>query len=309
MTVRFFSAVLLAGLLVQIAEPVQAQEVYSGELEEGDDTLMSQEYVDTYMAAAAEGDWLVVRMTSEEIDPYLIVKPPSCPNVGACDGQLDNDDIESGNTAAWIVVKAVEGGTWQILATSSIPGESGSYRLETEVLSGDHAFGDLGDLRIESGEARVEDGMLEDGDKRLRSGEYVDNIAFLGQAGESVSIDLTSSDFNPYLIFWLPDKSQQDNDDWEGSTSHSRIEAILPLDGLYRVSVTSFEPGESGRYRLEVHHQQPFDKPEDEDKSPSRSCPVKWLLFWTFLDDFEGSGFAIVGFETSIPSAVTWHVP
>ena len=58
----------------------------------------------------------------------------------------------------------------------------------------------------------------------------------------------------------MPDKSQEDNNDWEGSSEHSRLEVILPLDGMYRVSATSYAPGETGRYTLEIRDEVPFIK-------------------------------------------------
>ena len=42
------------------------------------------------------------------------------------------------------------------------------------------------------------------------------------------------------------------NDDEEGGNGslHSRLVLELPADGRYRVSVTTFRPGETGRYSL-----------------------------------------------------------
>ncbi len=121
-------------------------------------------------------------------------------------------------------------------------------------------FETLAPLILSSNEVRSEEGYLETGDKTLDSGEFVDNYAFIGHAGQLVVIDMFSSEFDPYLILFLPDKSQEDNDDWEGSGEHARLEIILPLDGLYRVSATSFEAGETGSYSLEIRDEAPFIK-------------------------------------------------
>ena len=95
-------------------------------------------------------------------------------------------------------------------------------------------------------------GALIAGDKTLTSGEYVDNYVFYGDAGQSVTIDLRSSEFDPYLILFRPDKSQEDNDDYNGDQSHSRIVTTLSAAGMYRVSATSYTSGETGAYTLNV---------------------------------------------------------
>ncbi|HEX9932845.1 MAG TPA: caspase family protein [Allosphingosinicella sp.] len=102
----------------------------------------------------------------------------------------------------------------------------------------------LGDVRT---------GALESSDERLSSGEFADEYRFTGRRGQRVAIDLGSEAFDTYAILIRPDGTQVDNDDrGEGETTDSHIETALPTDGEYRILVTSFRPGESGRYRLDV---------------------------------------------------------
>jgi hypothetical protein len=104
-------------------------------------------------------------------------------------------------------------------------------------------------LRI--GDAR--NGELDRRDQRLSTGELADEYRFTGRRGQRVSIDLGSQAFDTYAILIRPDGSQVDNDDrGEGEATDSRIETALPADGEYRILVTSYRPGESGRYRLEL---------------------------------------------------------
>ena len=236
------------------------QDQHVGVLGSKDDTLTTGEYTDSYTVFADVGDWVLAVMTSAEFDPYVIIKPPSCPPTGTCEQQRDNDDMQSGDETAVVLVRADEAGTWRVLATSSTPGESGSYQVTVDVADDPSAFETLAPLILSSYEVRSQDGYLGDGDKTLNSGEYVDNYAFIGHAGQLVIIDMLSSEFDPYLILFLPDKSQEDIDDWEGSGEQAKLELILLLDGLYRVSATSFEPGETGRYSLEIRDEVPFVK-------------------------------------------------
>lgn len=98
-----------------------------------------------------------------------------------------------------------------------------------------------------------ETGTLARGDGQLDSGEYVDRYRFRGRRGQRVAIDLASSEFDTYVILVPPSGRQQDNDDrGDGASTDSRIETALAEDGEYQVLVTSYRPGETGGYRLEV---------------------------------------------------------
>lgn len=94
-------------------------------------------------------------------------------------------------------------------------------------------------------------GSLREGDSRLDSGEYLDAYSFRGRAGERVRLRMTSDDFDPYLMIAGPGDFSDENDDaGEGDTS-AGLDLRLPADGVYRVTATSYEPGERGSYRLE----------------------------------------------------------
>jgi len=221
-----------------------------GSLASGDDTLTSGEFADDYSITAQPGQWIEVVMTSSEIDPYVILKPPSCPDVGTCEQQIDNDDLQSGDTRAFVFHSADQAGSWNILATSSSPGEAGAYDLAYRVV-------EAGTTPATAGIQNAADGLnaagaLAAGDKTLDSGEYVDNYIFFGNAGQSMTIDLRSSEFDPYLILFAPDKSQEDNDDYQGDQSHSQLVTVLASAGMYRLSATSYASGESGAYTLNM---------------------------------------------------------
>jgi hypothetical protein len=96
-------------------------------------------------------------------------------------------------------------------------------------------------------------GELRRGDEQLDSGEFADSYTFTGRRGERVAITLSSSDFDTYAILIPPSGRQQDNDDnGDGASTDSRIETALAEDGEYRVIVTSYRPGETGSYRLDI---------------------------------------------------------
>ncbi|NNF57515.1 MAG: hypothetical protein HKN04_04670 [Rhodothermaceae bacterium] len=219
----------------------------SGTLSSGDETLTSGEFADEYTINAEPGEWIEVTMASSEFDPYLILRPPSC-TTETCANQVDNDDFTAGGGAFhWHQVN--EGGRWRILATSSQVGEAGAYEIAYRVA-------ESGDMPATPGVSlapRTENGRLQAGDKTLTSGEFVDRYGFVGRQGQTIEVDLTSSEFDPYLILFVPEPHEQlDNDDYQGSTSRSFLSTTLPADGLYQIGVTSYQAGDSGAYQLAI---------------------------------------------------------
>ena len=92
----------------------------------------------------------------------------------------------------------------------------------------------------------VTTGELADGDDVLQSGELVDEYPLEGEVGRYVRLRLSSRQFDTYLILVDPEGRQLENDDDE--VGDSSIETRLESPGEHRILVTSFEPGETGRY-------------------------------------------------------------
>lgn len=103
-----------------------------------------------------------------------------------------------------------------------------------------------------AGAQTLHTGTLAADDARLGGGEYVDSYEVELRAGQPFEADLTSSDFDPYLILRAPSGLQEDNDDYLGSQMHSRLVTTAAETGTYTVAVTSYASGETGAYRLEI---------------------------------------------------------
>ncbi len=206
----------------------------SGTLSVGDDTLGTGEYVHLYSIDGTRGDQVVIDLRSSEFDPYLILRKPD-------GGQEENDDHEGNASRSLLSLTLDATGSHDILVTSYRPRETGAYGLEiNQVGSGGSAMG-----------SRVERGALLATDDTLRSGEAVDVYRLDGRPGLSVRLDLTSDDFDTYLILQDPAGQQVENDDAD-RPGHSMIEHDLTELGEYRIMVTSYEAGESGGYELAI---------------------------------------------------------
>jgi Caspase domain len=219
---------------------------HEGELGFGDRVLDTGEYVDRYTVEAEAGQTLTVDMRSDDFDPYLMVRSPS-------GEQSENDDWEGAVDRSRVEIVASEGGAWEVLATAFQKGLTGDYTVGI-------TLGDGSSTRsASSGGGRVERGELRPGDETLPEGEYADVYTLDGRSGEMLVLDLTSPDFDTYLVLIDPDGEQQDNDDYEGDARRSMLGVELESDGQYRVLVTSYAANETGSYRLEISQDEPSD--------------------------------------------------
>ncbi len=213
--------------------------VYRGTLAGGDAQLTTGEYYDTYEFQGRAGQRAVFDLTSAAFDPYLMVIAPS-------GDKKENDDFNGSNSRSRLEFALEETGTYRVVVTSYQKGEAGAYELRIEA----GGSGGVG-VAAEPG-LRVESGRLAAGDDTLRSGEYRDAYTFPGRRGQTVTVDLQSAAFDPYLIVIDPSGKQHENDDHEGDAHRSLVSYELPEDGTYRVWATSYKSGETGAYDLRI---------------------------------------------------------
>ena len=79
---------------------------------------------------------------------------------------------------------------------------------------------------------------------------YYNVHTFEGRAGEQITIDLTSSEFNSYLILLDPEGKKIAEDDNAGSGNNARIIVTLPTSGTYTIIANAYKAGETGNYTL-----------------------------------------------------------
>lgn len=128
-----------------------------------------------------------------------------------------------------------EAGTWQLFAVAA-GSEPGDYRLHIARIPG-------------AGPAEQQAGALTAADSVLLRGEHFDRY-HIDVADESLlEFELTSTEFDTFLAVLPPSGTWVQDDD--GMDRGSRLE--LPGEpGRWEVVVTSFGPGETGEYRLDI---------------------------------------------------------
>jgi hypothetical protein len=245
----------------QSAGTIAAGQSINGTLAQGDATLSSGEFQDTYRLQGRRGQQYVIRLRASAFDPYLLVRGPN--NLSQ---DNDDDETERGSRNSRIVVTMPSDGELRITATSYQAGDSGPYSISVEgpggiVTATNGAIGNAAQPRGPTLPATpitvgaTTNGTLASGDSTLRSGEFYDSYTFQGRRGQAVDIRLTSTAFDPYVMISGPNNfSVYNDDDAEGgqNNKNSRLLVTLPADGEYRVQATSYQSGESGAYRLSL---------------------------------------------------------
>ena len=223
----------------------EGRRVIRGELAQGDQTLRSGELVDVHPLQLRAGQTVHLEARSTAFDTYLILREPG-------GEQHDNDDGPGGGTNAALSFVAPVAGDYRVSVTSYRSGEVGAYELViAEQASGTTApptAPDAPQPAVASGD-RVS-GALAQGDATLSSGEFADAFSRTFTAGQSVQIRLTSTQFDPYLIVRTPSGRQLDNDDLDSSTRDAGIDIPSAEAGQYRLTATSYRPGETGNYEM-----------------------------------------------------------
>ncbi|MBE9079328.1 PPC domain-containing protein [Romeria aff. gracilis LEGE 07310] len=119
-----------------------------------------------------------------------------------------------------------------------------------------------------------------------------DTYSFEGEADQTLTITLTSSEFDPVLSLLDPDGEEIARNDDYASVLDSTIIITLPETGSYTVVATSFS-GEGGSYAVEVHptteYEQVFDRAVQLFNSEDYTDSVEAFTAAIALDDSQPS--------------------
>lgn len=218
--------ITLPAALVLLAGGASAQ-TFNGTLGPTDPVRESGQSYDTYKFQVAAHQIVVVTMTSEDFDTYLIVRSPTGVTT-------ENDDASNGSKVTLITG---EGGEWTIDATSYGEGMTGNYVVNV-------ALGPVG-------ESTTIEGRLDHRDAQSIKGEYYDAVRVQLPPGGEYYVELASLGFDGYLALQAPNGSYTRNDD-AGSTELSRVGPIAGESGDWTAFVTSVSGDEVGAYDLRV---------------------------------------------------------
>lgn len=226
-----------------------AAQTVNGALAQGDTTLRTGEFSDTYTYDLVAGSTVRLRLSSSAFDPYLIVHPPS----GA---QADNDDLSPQDHNAGLDYVVTQTGPHRILVTSFRSGESGAYTL---VVTGAGAAGTTptppaggGNTTPTGPTFRTVRGTLAQGDRTQPAGEFYDEEVLTLPAGATVNLQMRSTAFDTYILVRSPSGHQEENDDAVQGSTDSALILQAREAGEYHIRATSYRAGMAGAYELVI---------------------------------------------------------
>ena len=254
---------------------------------EGDNDLGDGSLYDEWLYAASAGEELEVLLRSDDFDTYLMVTK----DYGGYD-LLAEDDDSGGGLNAMVTVRFPESGVYAIIANSYGPGETGSYELILRRPSGSE--GGVPVIRSGSTVQSVLRGI----DPSLDDGTHYREWYYHGSAGERVTVNMTSSDFDTFLGFGRGrvgssfEELRSDNDG--GTATDSRVSLTLPEDGTYSIVANSYDVagGLFGAFELTVDSRAPISWREvyQGDGDPSE----RYALL-VGIDDYPGDNNDLQG--------------
>jgi hypothetical protein len=166
------------------------------------------------------------------------------------------DDDGGGGTDSRLTFRISSEGLMMIRVSAADPGATGAYRVSvqlappgTDVPAAEPPNPASG-LRLLVASRRA-DGFLEVGDRQGPGGEYHDDWAYRGTAGEVLTAQVGSQAFDTRLVVgrWVGTRWEElARDDDGGEGTDSRVRLTLPDEGLYVLRVSGSRPGETGQY-------------------------------------------------------------
>ncbi len=202
--------------------------------------LPTGEPADVYLFNGTAQQEVTFELRSEAFDPYLMLIGPN--------GQhWENDDV-GGNTNSALTIALPVTGAYRVVATAYRAGPVGEYELK---VSAGTRVSNQGDAAVAGAPERTIEGTLAEGDRTISSGEFIDTHTMSFAVGQNVRLDARSTAFDTYLIVHPPTGDQLDNDDAAQGNTDAGLSFVAQA-GEYRVQVTSYQPGETGDYRLVV---------------------------------------------------------
>lgn len=178
------------------------------------------------------GTRIELLLSSDEIDSYLTVETPS--------GNTFTDDDSGGGYDSRLSIILDETGTYSVYASDLNNNPIGAYELSFEVLGTATAIYDA-------------DGELTTGDQTDITGKYYDLHSFGVKSGDTITVDVTSDDFDGYAIVRTPDGQILYRDDDTGGDGNPRIEFSADRTETLQLIVTTYDPEEMGAYHVSVY--------------------------------------------------------
>ncbi|MBL8130537.1 MAG: PPC domain-containing protein [Anaerolineae bacterium] len=268
----FRRVVIVVTVLILLVSAVRAQEPVTLTYDQLVEGHVKPALPMEFTFAGAQGEAVVVSMTSAEFDTSLELLDPS--------GSVIAFDDDSGVAAnALLQTTLPASGVYTIRAGSYDDQQSGHFHLSLTLAeaagaspTGAAAYG------------QTLDGHLTAGGR--------DRWTFSGTAGERLQISMTSAEFDAYLELYDPAGQQIASNDDFGGGYDSLLEITLPVTGAYTIVARSYSSDASGTYRLALSQVGAADEQQTEEGTGTTLLP---LIVEGVLSSSDGDRWVFTG--------------
>jgi len=222
----------------------------SGTLTRRDRMLRDTTFYQAWSFFGTAGQNVQIDVVSSDFDAYAILQGPG-------GNEIARDDDAGGGTNARIRASLPTAGTYHILANAYRKGQVGRYTVRlsagpSQVIttggSGSTMAGVVGQIL----RGQVVQGRLTATDARLADNTVYQAWTFYGQAGEMVTLDVMSTDFDAFAVIQDLNGNVLSRDDDAGGNLNARITFTLPFTGTFRLIANTLRQGATGAYTLSV---------------------------------------------------------
>jgi serine protease Do len=221
----------------------------SGQLSRSDAQLRDSSVYQAWRFEGVAGQIVQIDLISTDFDAFAILTDAGGTKLA------DNDD-GGGGTNARIIFTLPASGTYRVLANSLVRGRYGRYTLRVHNIGMASSAGVTGGMlpntvgQILRGQTMS--GQLSATDPKLSDGSVFQAWTFIGRAGESIQVDVMSSDFDAYAIIQDGNGVKLAADDDGGGGTNARIVFTLPYSGAYRFIANTYRQGSYGSFSMSV---------------------------------------------------------
>jgi hypothetical protein len=216
--------------------------VASGELTTNGPMREGNIPVEAWLLVGRAGRSVMITLESTDFDAMLFVTGQGLDSV------LSDDD-GAGSLNSRLTVQFPADGDYIVAASALTEGSTGSYTLTVAEPVDFTTLTSAGRLEM-FGEAVT--GFLSEDDPVVMDGRRGQAWELEGVAGESVTIELRSDEFDTFLYLVGPGLDQPLSDDDSAGDLNSRISFTFIESGTYRVIVSGLSAANTGSFELSV---------------------------------------------------------
>ncbi len=293
--VRFASSSTMRAGLVERSKDIEAIEIgrsVSAAIERDDIELDDGTFADAWVLSVPQKQNVRIIMESSEVDSYLWFYE-SDGNDGL--GELLARDDDSAGFPNAGVEGVLNAGVYVILA-STFATEYGSYSLRVEGEGGSSPAGGNGTAgMLQSGGSAS--GQLTSSHPALGDDTHYAMHTFRADAGDQVTVTMTSDDFDTYLLMAMGGGALEslemlaENDDGPNMGVNSQITYQAPESGVYTIVANSYAAGATGSYTLALS----IGAANWAQEIPTGGDPAGKYAVLVGIDDYPGTGSDLSG--------------